>query len=1209
MKKIRRKIRRRIAAFLAVCMVATSCTQVAFAVADDSVVSEEKTVFELDGDHLRAEMEMAIQKGNRFEEDAVFYTDDAMQKGLYQYLLEQESLYEVQWEQGWKATCSNAVPSPCELTILVRPDYEELATGSELRLYEEMENGAYPGYRMTGREQVIFLLRNLGDEETVCQIEVDGRKSPEIIVPGKSALLGDLATPSELEETEESSAVEISDPEVPGAEKPGAEETAGNADNAGGESETPEPDGPETDETEPAETQPETSEEPEEPGTDETESGKTEPEETEESKPEPGETEGAASEPGETESGESEPEPVIPEEPEGNGPETGESEAGNPETGETGNDKPDTGETDTSEPDDTDSGNSQTDESEKTENTEPEGSETGGEVSGNGESGTEQGGSAETWGTGGETAPQQSDTPDFSENQAPFVGNAGNTDDAHLGDNGETEYSEEIRETEIGEETGEEIGEETAGYEEELLSLRMETSSGMSGAVLEPVLAAFFEEIPQEPEKSMPEEERVLSLAAYVTDLEGLNLDGVWEPVEIFYEVTEDSAAEFHSCPFEIQMEQAPEKWESMGTPSIEEGGSWEGSLPEGFYRVRKFAEETGVETDWSGGQGGHIVSDPDGTEWWKFQVTEGSETVLVCKDTYFDPDERYVLSVTAQTGEGAGTEIQFPFEIELEGISEAVQTVSYQVGEEIFTEDTADGSAFLQVQLADGETLRIQDLPRNTRYSIAEPVQTETLYAAVGVENQTDGTDTGDGDGVLIQDVDLVWHYERKTEIAAAIPVQLQVETGYKAPDNRSPETYLLSLVALEDGVERPYDGVYYVNGVQAEKREFEEFDGKEIPCFEMTAFGGAEGADEVLLELAADGENREDLELAVRVMDGKEATGIQWALDGEVREHDSFISPAFSPAESASILCTMEYREPSLEITQQMEGAGSQAPGVLAAYEIELKREGEPFDAAELESIQVYTGTDGEPGDSGESQPFGNGIFSVPLNGWLYLTGMWEGTDYTVREGSEDPSGRYRISTVRTEVNGVPGENAESAVSGTIGTAGRSMRARVAFYHRMEPGLGDMVIKKTVEPDGESNTFLYEITGTDGSVFYTSVTVPAGEREAEQTLHGIPAGVYTVTEMEHMRYESDQAAVKKEIFSEGTKEQNTFCFDGWKQSSGYFSDTASVLMKVAEEGQYAPETSEDDGVRVEKTEIFLFRRDDEDGDGPQQTDPSEDI
>lgn len=169
--------------------------------------------------------------------------------------------------------------------------------------------------------------------------------------------------------------------------------------------------------------------------------------------------------------------------------------------------------------------------------------------------------------------------------------------------------------------------------------------------------------------------------------------------------------------------------------------------------------------------------------------------------------------------------------------------------------------------------------------------------------------------------------------------------------------------------------------------------------------------------------------------------------------------------------------------------------------------------------------------------------------------------------------------------------------------------MRARVAFYHRMEPGLGDMVIKKTVEPDWESNTFLYEITGTDGSVFYTSVTVPAGEREAEQNLHGIPAGVYTVTEMEHMRYESGQAAVTKEIFSEGTKGQNTFCFDGWKQSSGYFSDTASVLMKVAEEGQYAPETSEDDGVRVEKTEIFLFRRDDEDGDGPQQTDPSEGI
>lgn len=98
-------------------------------------------------------------------------------------------------------------------------------------------------------------------------------------------------------------------------------------------------------------------------------------------------------------------------------------------------------------------------------------------------------------------------------------------------------------------------------------------------------------------------------------------------------------------------------------------------------------------------------------------------------------------------------------------------------------------------------------------------------------------------------------------------------------------------------------------------------------------------------------------------------------------------------------------------------------------------------------------------------------------------------------------------------------------------------SAKQWVTFYNKWEEGLAQMTIEKTIdEADTEDNTFLFEVSGEDGSKFYTSVVIPAGETKGSQILESIPAGTWEVKELDHMRYElAGDYIYSTEIFKTG--------------------------------------------------------------------------
>ena len=152
-------------------------------------------------------------------------------------------------------------------------------------------------------------------------------------------------------------------------------------------------------------------------------------------------------------------------------------------------------------------------------------------------------------------------------------------------------------------------------------------------------------------------------------------------------------------------------------------------------------------------------------------------------------------------------------------------------------------------------------------------------------------------------------------------------------------------------------------------------------------------------------------------------------------------------------------------------------------------------------------------------------------------------------------------------------------------------------------------MMIEKTIdEADTEDNTFLFEVSGTDGSKFYTSVVIPAGETKGSQTLESIPAGTWAVKELDHMRYELADGIKNPQTKELSAKDpsQNVFSFANRKVSDGYFSDSSLILNQVNEDGTYTQSKDNGDTVKGlyegQPAALLSTKHDDDgtDGDGP---------
>lgn len=522
MRRIRKKIKRRVAAFLAACMVTTSFPGEAFgaeAVDYGTDDTPENVVLHLDQDKLKAAVEDAVRSGDEYSENLKFYTEDGRdsQPELYNQLFRDGILYEVSLEDAAAATPSDAAAEDGEVTILVRPDLgaeaegwdqatasdaEEKATSSDSKVSGRAtdSDADLSDYEATGNEQIIILFRNAGDNEVIYQIEVNGNLTPEITVPAGSTLISDLASESDAEELEE-------------AEEEAEEEPAEDSGVPGGSSGGGSGSGSAESGTDSSESQTPSEEDAEAPS----ENGDSEAPSEDEKTDVPSEGGGSEQEEGSQESGEST---------DSEKPEEGGTESQTPDR------EPDSSENQGSQTTDPDNGKEEADGSGSAESHQGDSSESGSGSSDKAEGSHDSSENKSDSGSKDNSKPESSgsESEDSAEKTAEAL-----TISSHLvprvaavGPSGE-EYDPEAsgltpeEEWELFQEEGEDEEEEDyedeESYEDELAAMAETSDTGMEGTVLEPVLVkrekfSFF--------RSKMFRGQPVAAAAYVTTLNGL---------------------------------------------------------------------------------------------------------------------------------------------------------------------------------------------------------------------------------------------------------------------------------------------------------------------------------------------------------------------------------------------------------------------------------------------------------------------------------------------------------------------------------------------------------------------------------------------------------------------------------------------------------------------------------------------------------------
>lgn len=512
MRRIRKKIKRRVAALLAACMVTTSVPGNAFGAEmmdDYTDDTPENVVVHLDQERLKTAVENAVRNGDEYSEELKFYTENEgdAQPELYNALFQDGDLYEVSLEDAAPATPSDAKIEDGEVTILVRPDSgaeqeseatpsdadseEETATPSDMRMTGKAtdSDSDWSDYEATGKEQIIILFRNTGDNEVIYQIEINGNMTPEISVPAGSSLVSDLASESDAEELEE---------EAPAEE----EEAPGNGSGGGsgsGSSDTEDSDSSASEES----------------GQEEN-SENTEDEAAPEEKPE-NETDSEAPEKGDTDSQDSS----------GNS-DSAEDGSSDKEDSQTGGDTEDSQDDQNHGSQDSQNHGSQSGQDQDGSDHEsgrPDGSDSSENSSdkGNQNDSQSEGGKSEgdkSEGSGSETD-KTAKALSISSHLVPRVAAAGPSGEEYDPEaSGLTPEEEWELFQEEGEDEEEEDSEDEESYEDELTTMAEVSDTGIEGTVLDPVLVkrekfSFFR-------SDLFKGGRPVAAAAYVTTLEGL---------------------------------------------------------------------------------------------------------------------------------------------------------------------------------------------------------------------------------------------------------------------------------------------------------------------------------------------------------------------------------------------------------------------------------------------------------------------------------------------------------------------------------------------------------------------------------------------------------------------------------------------------------------------------------------------------------------
>lgn len=251
MFSMRGKSKRRIAAFLAICMLVASLQGTAMATVTEGNPPE-TTVFSLSTEEFRDAAADAVIKGHRYDESMDFFGGETPAIAAeYLELLGGDNVFELERIPYENRASASDLPDGSSLRIFICADRTQLdgsgesadkasdselktsgsrrrasaseleeskpkASGSELKASDsEMRQTEY---EVTGDEQIIFLFTNNTKRNLTFQLNIDGNLLQSIYVPSGETLGYGAATTSEASEaemdmTDEEDAAEVSETE------------------------------------------------------------------------------------------------------------------------------------------------------------------------------------------------------------------------------------------------------------------------------------------------------------------------------------------------------------------------------------------------------------------------------------------------------------------------------------------------------------------------------------------------------------------------------------------------------------------------------------------------------------------------------------------------------------------------------------------------------------------------------------------------------------------------------------------------------------------------------------------------------------------------------------------------------------------------------------------------------------------------------------
>lgn len=222
MAGLRRKWKRRLAGFLAACMITTSLQGTAMITAA-GYEADANVVVSLSMLNMKEAVSEAVTQNFRYDGELEFFEGKGSGNASeYQEILSASNVYEL-GSIPYSNTIPMNMPDDTELRIFVCADETQLsemgkaASDSELKA-SDSELGAEK-YEVKGTEKLYFLFTNRSDRNITFQLKVDGVLSKKIDVPSGETLGYEAASDSEAEEIlEEEMEEDVIEAETPSPE-------------------------------------------------------------------------------------------------------------------------------------------------------------------------------------------------------------------------------------------------------------------------------------------------------------------------------------------------------------------------------------------------------------------------------------------------------------------------------------------------------------------------------------------------------------------------------------------------------------------------------------------------------------------------------------------------------------------------------------------------------------------------------------------------------------------------------------------------------------------------------------------------------------------------------------------------------------------------------------------------------------------------------